>query len=385
MYRSTHEPSLPGLVLGAHGTDSAANLPGRHHRVARRASGAATALRYCFFVPLATDRAPGGRRKCQAEKGHRALAVLLVSSLALSQAARSGAAAATKPRSCSPAQAPSCPWATAQYASLYTPGQLAGQVLAQMTLAEKIGIVELDGTYTYENENTGIPSLCIPTLTLQDGPNGLAYGDTGVTQLPASIATAATFDPSLANEYGQVLGSQAHTQGIDVVQGPNLNLVRVPDSGRTFETFGEDPDLSSVMAVAEIDGIQSHAVMAEAKHYAAYTQETARVTLNQQVSLRAFEEVYAAPFRAAVQSGHVAAIMCAFGLINGVYVCQSPAVLNILKKQLGFTGFVRSDDGAVTNPVAAFDAGMDMIKPPPANLGAEVTSGAIPSVASTTP
>ena len=55
------------------------------------------------------------------------------------------------------------------------------------------------------------------------------------------------------------------------------------------------------------------------------------------LSLRAFEEVYAAPFRAAVQSGHVAAIMCAFGLINGVYACQSPAVLDILKEQLGFT------------------------------------------------
>lgn len=248
-----------------------------------------------------------------------------------------------------------------------------------MTLSEKIGMVELRGaTRTYENETTAVPRLCIPMLTLQDGPNGLAAGDTGVTQLPASIATAATFDPAIAGEYGQVLGAEAYKQGIDVVQGPDLNLVRVPNDGRVFETYGEDPHLASMLGVAEIEGIQSKAVMAEAKHYTAYTQETARATLNQALSIRAFEEVYLAPFRAAVQSGHVAAIMCALGLINGVYACQDAAVLNDLKQQLGFTGFVRSDDGAVADPVAGFDAGLDMIKPIPPNLAAAVTSGAIP-------
>ena len=246
-----------------------------------------------------------------------------------------------------------------------------------MTLNEKIGMVELRGTSTYENENIGVPRLCIPALTLQDGPNGLSAGDTGVTQLPASIATAATFDPPIAGKYGQVLGAEAHAQGIDVVQAPDLNLVRIPTSGRVFETYGEDPHLASTMAVAEIQGIQSQEVMAEAKHFAAYTQETARSTLNQLLSLRAFEEVYLAPFRAAVQSSHVAAVMCALGQINGIYACQSPAVLNVLK-QMGFTGFVRSDDGAVTVPAAAFNAGMDLIKPVPPNFAEVMTSGAVP-------
>ena len=307
-------------------------------------------------------------------------AVLLVSIGLVPQMARPWAAAATSQGGGSPDKPPtatSCPWTSATAARSFSPVQLADQVLALMTLNEKIGMVELRGTSTYENENTGVPRLCIPALTLQDGPNGLSDGDTGVTQLPASIATAATFDPPIAGKYGQVLGAEAHAQGIDVVQAPDLNLVRVPTSGRVFETYGEDPHLASTMAVAEIQGIQSQEVMAEAKHFAAYTQETARSTLNQLLSLRAFEEVYLAPFRAAVQSSHVAAVMCALGQINGIYACQSPAVLNVLK-QIGFTGFVRSDDGAVTVPAAAFNAGMDLIKPAPPNFAEVVTSGAIP-------
>lgn len=336
-------------------------------------------LRYCSGVSSTTVRATGARRRVR--WSWLVFPAVLSVSVALPGLARPGTAAAKAQggrSGGSQANATSCPWTTAQDARRFRPVQLANQVLALMTLNEKIGMVELSTTPTFENVNTGVPRLCIPALTLQDGPNGLAYGDTGVVQLPASIATAATFDPGMANSYGQVLGAEAGAQGIDVVQAPNLNLARVPGAGRVFETFGEDPNLASTMAVAEIQGIQSQGVMAEAKHYTAYTQETARTTLNQSLPIRAFEEVYLAPFRAAVQSGHVAAVMCAYGQINGVYTCQNPVVLNVLKRQRGFTGFVRSDLGAVTDPVAAFDAGMDMIKPAPPNLAAAVTSGAIP-------
>ena len=65
-----------------------------------------------------------------------------------------------------------------------------------------------------------------------------------------------------------------------MVQGPELNLARVPEGGRVFESFGEDPDLTSTLGVADIEGIQSQGVMAEAKHFGAYTQETARARLN---------------------------------------------------------------------------------------------------------
>lgn len=120
-----------------------------------------------------------------------------------------------------------------------------------MTLWEKLQFVVLFGARGIENTNTGIPSLCIPPLTLSDGPNGISNETPGSLQLPAAIGLAASFDPHLAAEVGKVLGAEAYTKGIDVQQAPELNLARVPVSGRIFEAFGEDPYLTSVMGVAE--------------------------------------------------------------------------------------------------------------------------------------
>jgi len=255
-----------------------------------------------------------------------------------------------------------CPWATATAVLGSSPTALAKEVVARMTLAEKLGLVNLAAAGGYENRNTGVPRLCIPALTLQDSPNGIAYGATQVTQLPASLGVAASFDPLLAYRYGQVEGQEARGKGIDVVQGPELNLDRVPESGRAFEAYGEDPVLTAALGVANIEGIQSEGVMADAKHYTAYNQETARLLVNEVVSRRALEELYQPPFQAAVQQAHVASLMCSYGSLNGVNDCSSPFLFQSLSAW-GFKGFVRSDLGAVTAPVPAFRAGMSMIKP----------------------
>jgi beta-glucosidase len=114
--------------------------------------------------------------------------------------------------------------------------------------------------------------------------------------------------------------------------------------------------------VANIEGIQSQGVLDNAKHFGAYTQETARVRLNQIVSDRALAELYDAPFRAAVQQAHVASLMCSYGLLNGVNSCSDPALYATLRSW-GFTGFVRSDLKAVKNIALAFRAGISLIKP----------------------
>ena len=231
-----------------------------------------------------------------------------------------------------------------------------------MTLAEKVGFVQLVRRGRIENVNSGVPALCIPPLTLVDGPNGLAFDLRGVTQLPASIALAATFDPKLAYDYGEVLGIEARAKGFDAVQAPELNLAQVPQSGRIFEAFGEDPLLASVMGVADADGIQSRDVMAVAKHFTAYNQETERETLHEIVPERALVELYDRPFQAVVTEAHVASVMCAYGVLNGVADCADPRLYRLLDSW-GFTGFVRSDLGAVINPAPAFRAGLDLIKP----------------------
>ncbi len=255
-----------------------------------------------------------------------------------------------------------CPWLESAIDRHESPAALAALVVGRMTLTEKIGEIVLTRVGPYENADAGVARLCIPSLTLQDGPQGLAAGATHVTQLPAPLGIAATFDPSVANDYGQVLGEEASGQGFDVVQGPTLNVLRVPETGRAYEGYGEDPLLVSAMGVADIRGIQSEGVMAQAKHFAAYSQETDRGELDDVVPPQALNELYLPPFLAAVSQAHVASVMCAYPQLNGTFQCQDGQLLGLLGTW-GFGGFVRSDLGAVHDPVAALTAGTDLIKP----------------------
>lgn len=278
------------------------------------------------------------------------------------------------PRAVPPAGT-SCPWVHPLAGE--SAAQLAGEVLAHMTLQDELDLVTLVSTKPYENSTTAVPALCIPALTMQDGPDGLAYGDTGVTQFPAAVGLAASFDPSLAYLEGRALGTEAHAQGVDAVQGPYLNLARVPQAGRVFEGYGEDPDLTAAMGVADVEGIQSAGVLADAKDLGIYTQETDRDFLDQVVSERALQELYLAPFRAVVQQAGVASVMCGFGEIDGVDTCEDPAVLGEVRSW-GFGGFIRDDINAAPDGAAAFAAGLDLIKPSP------WSGAAVPAIAAST-
>ncbi len=272
----------------------------------------------------------------------------------------------------------SCPWVAQSRAHTRSPAALAAEVLSRMTLQQKIGFVALAQDPPIESANRGVPSLCIPPLTLTDGPDGIAYDTKGVIQLPTAIGLAATFNPAVTYATGQVAGAEARARGLDVLQGPELNLARVPQSGRTFEAYGEDPDLTAAMGVANVEGIQSQGVMAEAKHFTVYNQETARVVLNQAVTDRALAEIYDVPFEAVIQQAHVASLMCSYGQINGTNVCSDPSLFGLLRSW-GFNGFVRSDLGAVRNPAPAIDAGLDLLKPASVPVLTElVHAGAIP-------
>ena len=255
-----------------------------------------------------------------------------------------------------------CPWLASAMAAGDTPAALAQLVLARMTLGEKLGEIVLDSSGNYENVNAGVARLCIPSLTLSDGPWGIAFGDTGVTQLPVPLAIGATFNPSLSEEYGEVLGAEARGQGIDVSQGPNLNIDRVPTSGRADESYGEDPLLTTDLGLADIQGMQARGVMADAKHLVAYSQETNRGALDAVVPNRALQEIYLPPFKSAVIQGHVASIMCAYPRLDGTFQCQDPG-LGLILQQWGFAGFVRSDLGAVHDQPTALESGVQLLKP----------------------
>ena len=241
-------------------------------------------------------------------------------------------------------------------------------LLSHMSLANKVAEMYINEPTTtgpdagYEGFVSAQPTLCIPALVEQDGSVGVAYGATGVTQLPAEISLASAWDPTLAYQYGVVNGAEHRAKGIAMVLGPGINIQRDPRWGRNFEMFSEDPLLTSELGAANIEGIQSQQVMADVKHFVTYNQETNRATPYDDtiVNPRALHEIYLPPFYSAIEQAHAASVMCAYPLLNGVYSCQNPGLLTgLLDDQWGFQGFVRSDSAANTSTVNSANAGLD--------------------------
>ncbi|TMC05177.1 MAG: beta-glucosidase [Chloroflexi bacterium] len=195
----------------------------------------------------------------------------------------------------------------------------------------------------------GVPRLGIPAIRFTDGPAGVRNPLTPTTALPAPVSMAASFSTELARRYGVVLGRDARAVGQDVLFGPMVNLVRVPQAGRNFETLGEDPLLQSDLVTAETRGVQSQGVIATIKHLAENNQETNRMNVDVEVDDRTLHEMELPAFQAAIDAG-AGAVMCAYPLVNGLHACSNGALLtDILREQWGFTGWVLSDYGAARN------------------------------------
>ena len=305
-----------------------------------------------------------GRRRGRGSRGTAAAAaaVLACSTLAIVGATAGGGRAAAST---------TCPWA-GSHAPIVT---RVAEVLGAMTLDDKLAMVDgtgfSTGTAGYVGSIAANPRLCIPALNLEDGPQGVADGVPGVTQLPAPAALAAAFDPGLARAYGAVVGSEERGKGADVNLGPTVNIVRDPRWGRAFEAYSEDPYLSGQTAVGYVDGVQDQGVMAQVKHLAVYNQETNRNTPADDVliSQRAMHEIYLPQFQAAVTKGKAASVMCSYSTINGQYACENTDILGVLKNQWHFPGFVTSDWGATHSTVPSALAGLDMEMPGGTLLG----------------
>ncbi len=249
-----------------------------------------------------------------------------------------------------------------------------------MTLAQEVTLMHGVGEDKAPSGTVGataaIPSLGIPAINEQDGPGGVGDGVSGVTQLPAPEALAATFDPTAATCFGQVIGAEARGKGIDLVYGPTVNIVRVPQWGRAFESLGEDPDLTGNIGAAEVDGIQRTGTMAQVKHYAVYNQETNRNTPQDDaiVSTKALQEIYLHGWDQIIQADP-SSVMCSYSTINGTDACQDSSLIHgYLDTTLGFSGFVGSDYVATHSTVAAVDAGLDQEQPESTYLGSALVA-----------
>jgi beta-glucosidase len=255
------------------------------------------------------------------------------------------------------------------------PDSRADTLLAKMTQAQKIQLVA-GGAVSDPNLNIafprggggyvpGIPALGIPALYIADGSVGVGNAVGPATALPSSIASAATWDTALAQQYGQVIGTELADYGMNVNLGGNTNLIgREPRDGRTFETKGEDPILAGKIAAAHLLGVQSQHIIAQVKHFSFNDQETGRFTANAVINDRGGRESDLLAFEIAVKDAGVQSVMCSYNLTNGTYGCENPYLLmKVLKGDWKFPGFVMSDWLATHSAVAAANAGLDQEQP----------------------
>ena len=245
-------------------------------------------------------------------------------------------------------------------------------LIVQMSKAEKVSL--LAGTDFWHT--AAIPRLGIPAIKVTDGPYGARTMADGkldstypATCFPTGVAMAATWDLDLIRRTGEILGDETKERACSVLLGPCVNIHRSPLGGRNFESFSEDPYLSSTMAVAFVNGVQSRQVGVSVKHFALNNQEYERFTISSECSERAIREIYFPSFERTVKEAKPWTVMCSYNKINGTYACQNKWLLSdVLKKEWGFEGPVISDWFATHSAVPAAKAGLDLEMPGPARF-----------------
>lgn len=257
--------------------------------------------------------------------------------------------------------------------------QRIDDLLAQMTLAEKIGQMnQLDPSWSAEEKEAQIREglvgsifnivdphevnrlqrmaveetrLGIPLLVARDVIHGFR------TIYPIPLGQAATFDPALVEEAARLTADEAVQAGVRWTFSPMVDVARDPRWGRVAEGYGEDTYLTSVMGAAAVRGYQGSdsivRLAACVKHFAGYSVSEGGRDYNStwipEVQLR---ETYLPPFKAAIDAGSLS-IMCAFNDINGVPASGNKHLnVDILRHEWQFDGLLVSDWGSIGNMVA---------------------------------
>lgn len=257
--------------------------------------------------------------------------------------------------------------------------------LEELSVVEKAAM--LSGGSEWDSR--GNDRADIPSFVMSDGPHGvrrqLGEGDhlgIGVSKPATCFPTAGTvansWDPALAEEMGEALGSEAHDLDVNVLLGPGLNIKRNPLCGRNFEYYSEDPIVAGRMAAGLIRGIQSNGISACPKHFAVNSQELRRQASNSVVDERTMRELYLTGFEIAVREAKPLTIMTSYNEINGVYAHENKHLLQeILRDEWGFDGMVVSDWGGSNSAVAAVKAGGSLEMPSPGFTSARELEGAV--------
>ena len=261
-----------------------------------------------------------------------------------------------------------------------SPDERADMVLKKMTLDEKMDLVHGNGMPGWGPPRPnahlgnggagfvlGVPRLGIPIIQMSDAAYGVrssAENGRYSTALPSNLASAASWDPQAACEYGALIGRELRAQGYNMTLGGGTNITREPRNGRTFEYLGEDPILAGTLVGNRIKCEQAMHVIGDIKHYAVNDQESGRNEVNVNIDKRALHETDLLAFQIGIGIGQPAAVMCSYNAVNGDFACENKYLLtDVLKGNWKYPGFVVSDWGGTHSTVKASHAGLDNEEP----------------------
>ena len=249
-----------------------------------------------------------------------------------------------------------------------TAAERADDLLGRLTLEEKVSLM-MDTSPAIER--LGIPQFQWWNEALHGiGRNGFA------TVFPITMGMAASWDDALLHQVFTAVSDEARVKAQQAKRSgdikryqslsfwtPNINIFRDPRWGRGQETYGEDPFLTSKMGLAVVRDLQGvgyqgedlgispyRKLLACAKHFAVHSgPEWNRHEFNvENLPERDLWETYLPAFKALVQEGKVAEIMCAYQRIDGQPCCsQTRYEQQILRDEWGFDGLITSDCGAI--------------------------------------
>ena len=236
-------------------------------------------------------------------------------------------------------------------------------LVSRLTLEEKVSqMMDLSPAI----DRLGVPAYNWWNETL----HGVARSGDSVTVFPQAIAMAATFDIQSVKLMGQIssdearaIYNKAHQENKSGLRykgltfwTPNINIFRDPRWGRGQETYGEDPFLTAQLGKAIVEGLQGDdstylKTSACAKHFAVHSgPESTRHSFDVSVSNYDLWNTYLPAFHALVVDAKVSSVMCAYNRYNGKPCCGSEnLMMDILRNQWNFKGYVTSDCGAVTD------------------------------------
>jgi len=188
--------------------------------------------------------------------------------------------------------------------------------------------------------------LGIPIIPFDEALHGLIRK--AATVFPQAIGLAAGWNPDLMKEVSSAIAKETRSRGIRQVLSPVINIARDVRWGRTEETYGEDPYLTTQMALAFVESFEKNGVITTPKHFAANVGEGGRDSYPVHFNERLLEEVYFPSFQACIEIAGSRSIMTAYNSVDGIPCTSNEWLLNKkLKQDWGFAGFVVSDAGAI--------------------------------------